>query len=182
MFLPTSREEIKRLSWKKLDIIIVTGDTYLDSPYIGAAVIGKVLFAAGYKVGIIAQPDLNSEIDITRLGEPAIFWGITAGSVDSMVANYTALKKKRRKDDFTPGGENTKRPNRATIVYCNLIKKYFKNTKPLVLGGIEASLRRITHYDYWDDKIRKSILFDSKADILIYGMGEKSVLELAEKL
>jgi len=112
MFLPTSREEIKRLSWKKLDIIIVTGDTYLDSPYIGAAVIGKVLFAAGYKVGIIAQPDLNSEIDITRLGEPAIFWGITAGSVDSMVANYTALKKKRRKDDFTPGGENTKRPNR----------------------------------------------------------------------
>jgi uncharacterized radical SAM protein YgiQ len=182
MFLPTSREEMKRLFWEKLDIIIVTGDTYLDSPYIGAAVIGKVLFAAGYKVGIIAQPDINSELDITRLGEPTLFWGITAGSVDSMVANYTALKKKRRKDDFTPGGENTKRPDRATIVYCNLIKKYFKNTKPLVLGGIEASLRRIAHYDYWDDKIRKSILFDSKADILIYGMGEKSVLELAKKL
>jgi uncharacterized radical SAM protein YgiQ len=182
MFLPTSREEMKRLSWDRLDAILVTGDTYLDSPYIGAAVIGKVLFAAGYKVGIIAQPDINSELDITRLGEPAIFWGITAGSVDSMVANYTALKKKRRKDDFTPGGENTKRPDRATIVYCNLIKKYFKNTKPLVLGGIEASLRRIAHYDYWDDKIRKSILFDSKADVLIYGMGEKSVLELAKKL
>lgn len=182
MFLPTSREEMKRLSWEKLDIIIVTGDTYLDSPYIGAAVIGKVLFAAGYKVGIIAQPDINSELDITRLGEPTLFWGITAGSVDSMVANYTALKKKRRKDDFTPGGENTKRPDRATIVYCNLIKKYFKNTKPLVLGGIEASLRRIAHYDYWDDKIRKSILFDSKADILIYGMGEDSILELADKL
>ena len=182
MFLPTSREEMKRLGWNKLDIIIVTGDTYLDSPYIGAAVIGKVLFAAGYKVGIIAQPDINSELDITRLGEPTLFWGITAGSVDSMVANYTALKKKRRKDDFTPGGENTKRPDRATIVYCNLIKKYFKNTKPLVLGGIEASLRRIAHYDYWDDKIRKSILFDSKADILIYGMGEDSILELADKL
>lgn len=182
MFLPTSREEMKRLSWDRLDVILVTGDTYLDSPYIGAAVIGKVLFAAGYKVGIIAQPDLNSELDITRLGEPTLFWGITAGSVDSMVANYTALKKKRKKDDFTPGGKNVKRPDRATIVYCNLIKKYFKNTKPLVLGGIEASLRRIAHYDYWDDKIRKSILFDSKADILIYGMGEKSVLELAEKL
>lgn len=182
MFLPTSREEMKRLSWDRLDVILVTGDTYLDSPYIGAAVIGKVLFAAGYKVGIIAQPDINSELDITRLGEPTLFWGITAGSVDSMVANYTALKKKRRKDDFTPGGENTKRPDRATIVYCNLIKKYFKNTKPLVLGGIEASLRRIAHYDYWDDKIRKSILFDSKADLLIYGMGEDSILELADKL
>ncbi len=105
MFLPTRREEMKRLFWEKLDIIIVTGDTYLDSPYIGAAVIGKVLFAAGYKVGIIAQPDINSELDITRLGEPTIFWGITAGSVDSMVANYTALKKKRKKDDFTPGGK-----------------------------------------------------------------------------
>ncbi len=182
MFLPTSREEMKRLSWDRLDVILVTGDTYLDSPYIGAAVIGKVLFAVGYKIGIIAQPDINSELDITRLGEPTLFWGITAGSVDSMVANYTALKKKRRKDDFTPGGENTKRPDRATIVYCNLIKKYFKNTKPLVLGGIEASLRRIAHYDYWDDKIRKSILFDSKADILIYGMGEDSILELADKL
>jgi uncharacterized radical SAM protein YgiQ len=182
MFLPTSREEMKRLFWEKLDIIIVTGDTYLDSPYIGAAVIGKVLFAAGYKVGIIAQPDINSELDITRLGEPTLFWGITAGSVDSMVANYTALKKKRRKDDFTPGGENTKRPDRATIVYCNLIKKYFKNTKPIVLGGVEASLRRIAHYDYWDDKIRKSILFDSKADLLIYGMAEDSILELADKL
>jgi uncharacterized radical SAM protein YgiQ len=182
MFLPTSREEMKRLSWDRLDVILVTGDTYLDSPYIGAAVIGKVLFAAGYKVGIIAQPDLNSELDITRLGEPTLFWGITAGSVDSMVANYTALKKKRRKDDFTPGGENTKRPDRATIVYCNLIKKYFKNTKPIVLGGVEASLRRITHYDYWDDKIRKSILFDSKADLLIYGMAEDSILELADKL
>ena len=182
MFLPTSREEMKRLSWDRLDVILVIGDTYIDSPYIGAAVIGKVLFAAGYKVGIIAQPDINSELDITRLGEPTLFWGITAGSVDSMVANYTALKKKRKKDDFTPGGKNVKRPDRATIVYCNLIKKYFKNTKPLVLGGIEASLRRITHYDYWDDKIRKSILFDSKADILIYGMGEDSILELADKL
>lgn len=182
MFLPTTREEMKKLFWDKLDVIIVTGDTYIDSPYIGAAVIGKVLQAAGYKVGIIAQPDTESEKDITRLGEPALFWGVTAGSVDSMVANYTALKKKRRKDDFTPGGKNTKRPDRATIVYSNLIRKYFKNTQPIVLGGIEASLRRITHYDYWDDIIRRAILFDAKADILVYGMGEKSVLKLARNL
>lgn len=182
MFLPTTKEEMKKLSWDRLDIIIVTGDTYIDSPYIGAAVIGKVLYAAGYKVGIIAQPDINSKIDIARLGEPVLFWGVTAGSVDSMVANYTALKKRRKKDDFTPGGKNTKRPDRAAIVYSNLIRKYFKNTKPIVLGGIEASLRRIAHYDYWDDKIRRAILFDAKADILVYGMGEKSVLKLAHNL
>ncbi len=182
MFLPTTREEMKKLSWDRPDVIIVTGDTYIDSPYIGAAVIGRMLQAAGYKVGIIAQPDTESEIDISRLGEPALFWGVTAGSVDSMVANYTALKKRRRKDDFTPGGKNSKRPDRATIVYSNLIRKYFKNTKPIVLGGIEASLRRIAHYDYWDDKIRRAILFDAKADILVYGMGEKSVLKLAHNL
>lgn len=182
MFLPTTREEMKKLSWDRLDVIIVTGDTYIDTPYIGAAVIGRVLHAAGYKVGIIAQPNTESEKDITRLGGPALFWGVTAGSVDSMVANYTALKKRRRKDDFTPGGKNTKRPDRATIVYSNLIRKYFKNTKPIVLGGIEASLRRIAHYDYWDDKIRRAILFDAKADILVYGMGEKSVLKLARNL
>jgi uncharacterized radical SAM protein YgiQ len=182
MFLSTTRGEMKKLSWDKLDVIIVTGDTYIDSPYIGAAVIGKALQAVGYKVGIIAQPNTESEIDIGRLGEPALFWGVTAGSVDSMVANYTALKKRRRKDDFTPGGKNTKRPDRATIVYSNLIRKYFKNTKPIVLGGIEASLRRIAHYDYWDDRIRRAILFDAKADILVYGMGEKSVLKLAHSL
>lgn len=182
MFLPTTREEMKKLSWDRLDVIIVIGDTYVDSPYIGAAVIGRVLQAAGYKVGIIAQPDINSKIDISRLGEPALFWGVTAGSVDSMVANYTALKKRRRKDDFTPGGKNSKRPDRATIVYSNLIRKYFKNTKPIVLGGIEASLRRIAHYDYWDDKVRRAILFDAKVDILVYGMGEKSVLKLANNL
>src|SRR4030043_1546556 len=182
MFLPTTREEMKELSWDGLDIIMVTGDTYIDSPYIGAAVIGKVLQAAGYKVGIIAQPDTESEKDITRLGEPALFWGVTAGSVDSMVANYTALKKRRSKNNFTPGGKNTKRPDRAAIVYSNLIRKYFKNTKPIVLGGIEASLRRIAHYDYWDDKIRRAILFDAKADILVYCMGEQSVLKLARNL
>lgn len=182
MFLPTTLEEMKKIGWQCLDIILVTGDTYIDSPHIGVAVIGHVLAGAGYRVGIIAQPDAKNGEDITRLGEPRLFWGVTAGSVDSMVANYTALKKRRHSDDFTPGGENTRRPDRATIAYANLIRRHFKNTKPLVLGGIEASLRRTAHYDYWDNAVRRSLLFDSKADILVYGMGEKAVLEIARRL
>ncbi len=182
MFIPTTKEEIKKLGWNELDIILISGDTYIDSSYNGAAIIGKLLMKYGYKVGIIAQPDVKSDIDITRLGEPKLFWGVTSGCVDSMVANFTATKKRRRSDDFTPGGLNTKRPDRAVIVYSNLIRQYFKKTKPIVLGGVEASLRRIAHYDYWDDKIRKPILLDAKADYLVYGMGEKPVLELAEKL
>ena len=182
MFLPTTKKELEILGWKKLEIILITGDAYIDSPFSGVSVIGKVLLNAGYKVGIIGQPDINSEKDIMRLGEPDLFWGVTGGCVDSMIANYTALKKFRKSDDFTPGGKNTKRPDRAVIVYSNLIRKYFKNTVPIVLGGIEASLRRIAHYDYWQDTIRRSILFDAKADYLIYGMGEKTVVELAEVL
>jgi uncharacterized radical SAM protein YgiQ len=182
MFLPTTKSELYELGWKKLDIIIVSGDTYIDSSYSGAAVIGKVLANAGYKVGIIAQPDLKNDKDIKRLGEPELFWGVTSGCVDSMVSNFTASKKRRRQDDFTPGGINNRRPDRAVIAYANLIRQYFKNTKPIVIGGIEASLRRIAHYDYWDDKIRRSILFDSKADILVYGMGEKASLDIALKL
>jgi len=182
MFLPTTKEELKKLGWKKLDVIIVSGDTYIDSSYSGAAVIGKVLRSAGFKVGIIAPPDVNSNKDISRLGEPELFWGVTSGCVDSMVANFTASKKRRRQDDFTPGGINNKRPDRAVIAYSNLIRQYFKNTKPIVIGGIEASLRRIAHYDYWDDKIRRSILFDAKADILVYGMGEQATLEIAARL
>jgi len=173
---------MQAIGWDRLDIILVSGDTYIDSPYIGVAVIGNLLASAGYRVGVIAQPDITGSADIMRLGEPGLFWGITAGSIDSMVANFTASGKRRRKDDLTPGGENTKRPDRATIVYANLVRRYFKNTKPLVLGGIEASLRRIAHYDYWDDKIRKSILFDAKADILVYGLADKSILELAAKI
>ena len=149
---------------------------------VGVSIIGKVLLNAGYKVGIIAQPDIHSGKDITRLGEPRLFWGITSGCVDSMVANYTALKKRRKSDDFTPGGKNTKRPDKAVIVYSNLIRRFFKNTKPLVLGGIEASLRRAAYYDCWSSGIKRSVLFDAKADILIYGMGEKTVLELADSL
>ncbi len=182
MFIPTTTEELVKLGWKKLDVIIITGDTYIDSSYNGAAVIGQYLIIEGYKVGIIAQPDINGDHDITRLGEPALFWGVTSGSVDSMVSNYTALKKRRMQDDLTPGGWNTKRPDRALIAYSNLIRKYYKNTVPIVLGGIGASLRRIAHYDYWSDSLRRSILFDAKADILVYGMGEKSTKELAENL
>jgi len=181
-FIPSIIDEIRHLGWKDLDIILVSGDTYIDSSYIGAAVIGRILLNAGYRVGIIAQPDVKSEVDITRLGEPRLFWGVTSGSLDSMVANYTALGKRRKNDDLTPGGLNTKRPDRAVIAYANLIRRYFKQTVPIVLGGIEASLRRISHYDAWSDSVRRSILFDAKADILVYGMGEKSVLQLAEKL
>jgi uncharacterized radical SAM protein YgiQ len=179
MFFPTTHDELKKFGWKDLDVILITGDTYIDSPYIGIAIIANLLFKNGYKVGVIAQPDIASD-DIARLGEPRLFWGVSAGSVDSMVANYTPLKKFRKSDDFTPGGLNTKRPDRASMTYTNLIRKYFKNTKPIVLGGIEASLRRIPHYDFWDDKLRRSLLFDAKADIIVYGMGEKTILELAE--
>ncbi len=180
MFLATTKEEMKNFGWNSLDIILVSGDTYIDSSYNGTAVIGKWLLKHGFKVGIIAQPDITSPDDITRLGAPELFWGVSAGCVDSMVANYTATKKRRKSDDFTPGGINNRRPDRATISYTNLIKRYFKDKKaPVVLGGIEASLRRIVHYDFWSDKLRKPILFDAKADILSYGMGEKSMLELA---
>ena len=179
-FLPTTRDELRELGWDQLDVILVSGDSYIDSPLIGIAIIGRYLATRGYRVGIIAQPELSSERDIMRLGEPKLFWGVSGGSVDSMVANYTASKKKRRSDDFTPGGINNRRPDRAVIVYSNLIRKYFKNTKPIVLGGIEASLRRVAHYDYWSDNIRKSILFDAKADALVYGMGESTILQLAD--
>ncbi len=179
MYLPATKKELKQLGWEKPDIILITGDVYIDSPNIGIAVIGNVLVNAGFKVGIISQPDVNND-EITKLGEPELFWGVSAGCMDSMISNYTATKKKRQKDDLTPGGINNRRPDRACIAYSNLIKKHFKNTRPIVLGGLEASLRRAAHYDFWGNKIRRSVLFDAKADILVYGMGEKSILELAE--
>ena len=184
-FLPTTLEETKLLGWDDLEIILVSGDSYIDSPQIGVAVIGRVLAQAGYRVGIIAQPDVQNPGDIARLGEPTLFWGVTAGSVDSLVANYTASRKKRRTDDYTPGGINNRRPDRASIVYTNLIRRFSKQANPnkpaapIVLGGIEASLRRIAHYDFWSDRVRGSLLFDAKADYLLYGMAERSVVELA---
>ena len=182
MFLPTTSEELRNLGWGKLDVILITGDSYVDSPFVGVSVIGQWLLKAGYRVGIIAQPDAVSGRDITRLGEPALFWGVTGGCIDSMVANRTASGKRRREDDFTAGGINLRRPDRAVIIYANMIRRWFKETKPIVLGGVEASLRRIAHYDVWSQSVRRSILIDAKADLLVYGMGEKTVLELAARL
>jgi uncharacterized radical SAM protein YgiQ len=178
-FLPVTPEEVAARGWDRLDVILVSGDSYIDSPFIGTAVIGRVLEAAGYRVGIIAQPVIDSPTDITRLGEPRLFWGVTGGSVDSMVANTSANRWRRKNDDYTPGGLNNRRPDRAVITYTNLIRRYFKSTCPIVLGGIEASLRRVAHYDFWSDAVRRSILFDAKADYLLYGMAEGSVLALA---
>ncbi|APV44052.1 putative radical SAM protein YgiQ [Dehalogenimonas formicexedens] len=182
MFLPTTKQEIDSLGWDRPDIVLVTGDSYIDSPFVGISVIGKMLAKAGFRVGVIAQPDIHSPADITRLGEPRLFWGVTGGCIDSMIANYTSLKKKRKSDDYTPGCQNTRRPDRASIVYTNLIRQHFKKTVPIVLGGLEASLRRVAHYDYWDDRVRGSILFDAKADYLLYGMAEKAAVELAVAL
>jgi len=181
-FLVTTREEMDRRGWKQLDVVLISGDAYIDSPFIGTSVVGRMLEKMGYKVGIIGQPDIESADDIGRLGEPRLFWGVSGGSIDSMVSNYTATKKFRNSDDYTPGGKNDKRPDRAVLVYSNLIRRFYKNTVPIVLGGIEASLRRVTHYDYWSNKLRKPILFDSKADILVYGMGEIALKELVTAL
>jgi uncharacterized radical SAM protein YgiQ len=182
VFLPATPEELRELGWNRLDVILITGDSYLDSPFVGVSVIGQWLLRAGYRVGIIAQPDIASETDITRLGEPTLFWGVTGGCIDSMVANRTASGKRRREDDFTAGGINCRRPDRAVIAYANLIRRYFKATKPIVLGGVEASLRRVAHYDVWSNRVRRSVLIDAKADLLVYGMGERTVLELAARL
>jgi uncharacterized radical SAM protein YgiQ len=182
VFLPATPEEVRDFGWEKLDVILVTGDSYLDSPFVGVALIGKTLLAAGYRVGIIPQPDTASGADIARLGEPLLFWGVTGGCVDSMVANYTASGRRRREDDFTAGSVNRLRPDRATIVYSNLIRRHFKKTKPIVLGGVEASLRRIAHYDVWSNRVRRSVLFDAKADWIAYGMAEKTVVALAGRL
>jgi uncharacterized radical SAM protein YgiQ len=182
MFLPCTPSEIERLGWEAPDVILVSGDAYVDSPFSGIALVGRVLTAAGFRVAIIAQPDIASHDDIRRLGQPRLFWGVSSGCVDSMVANYTATCKKRRQDDFTPGGENTARPDRAVIAYCNLIRAAFKPCKPIVIGGIEASLRRIAHYDFWSDTVRRPLLFDAKADILVYGMAERTIASLARAL
>lgn len=171
---------MKTRGWDAADVILVSGDAYIDSPFSGTAVIARVLESRGFRVAVIAQPAVDAHDDIRRLGEPKLFWGISGGCVDSMVANYTATGKKRRSDDFTPGGLNNARPDRAVIAYCNLIRAAFKPCKPLVIGGIEASLRRIAHYDFWSERVRRPILFDAKADILCYGMAERSMIALAE--
>lgn len=181
MFIPTTQSEVRERGWDALDVILVSGDTYIDSPYNGTALIGHWLIDHGFRVGIICQPRIDVGDDITRLGSPLLYWSVSSGCVDSMVANYVPSGKFRKDDDFTPGGRNDRRPDRACIAYSNLIRRNFKNAT-IVLGGVEASLRRIAHYDCWSDSLRRSVLFDAKADAVTYGMSELSNLEIATKM
>jgi len=180
-FLPISQADLCSRGLAELDVIIVTGDAYVDHPAYGAAVIGRVLEAEGFTVGIISQPGWHDTKDFLRLGRPRLFFGVTSGNVDSMVANYSAGKRRRKLDDFSPGGRAGLRPDRAVTVYANRLREAFPGV-PLVLGGIEASMRRLAHYDYWDNKVRRSVLVDSRGDILVYGMGEGQIVEIARKL
>lgn len=180
-FLPMSREEMDLLGWDSCDIIIVTGDAYVDHPSFGMAIIGRLLEAQGFRVGIISQPDWQSKDDFMKLGEPNLFFGIAAGNMDSMINRYTADRKIRSDDAYTAGGLAGKRPDRASLVYSQRCKEAYKHV-PVVLGGIEASLRRIAHYDYWSDKVRRSILMDATADILLYGNAERAIVEVAQRL
>jgi uncharacterized radical SAM protein YgiQ len=180
-FLPMSRAEMERLGWDSCDIIIVSGDAYVDHPSFGMAVIGRVLEAQGFRVGIIAQPDWQSAEPFKALGKPNLFFGVTAGNMDSMINRYTADRKIRSDDAYTPGDIGGKRPDRAAIVYSQRCREAFKDA-PIVLGGIEGSLRRIAHYDYWSDKVRRSIVVDSKCDILLYGNAERAIVEIAHRL
>lgn len=180
-FIPLSGTDAKKRGWDTLDIIIITGDAYVDHPSYGAAVISRVLENAGYRVGIIAQPDWRSTDDFKRLGRPQLFFGITSGNVDSMVAHYTANKRPRNEDSYSPGGESGLRPDRAVTVYANRVREVFGDV-PIVLGGLEASMRRLAHYDYWGNSVRRSLLLDARGDILVYGMGETQILEIARRL
>lgn len=181
MFLPVCKKEMDQRGWDSCDFIMVTGDAYIDHPSFGAAVISRVLESAGYRVGIIAQPDWNSCRDFTVLGKPTCAFLVTSGNMDSMVNHYTAAKKVRKKDVYSPGSERGHRPDRAVIVYTSRIRQAYKGI-PVILGGIEASLRRLGHYDYWSNKVRRSILLDSKANMIVYGMGELTIRRLAEEL
>jgi uncharacterized radical SAM protein YgiQ len=180
-FLPTTREEMDALDWDSCDIIIVTGDAYVDHPSFGMAVIGRVLEAQGFRVGIIAQPDWQSAADFTRLGPPNLYFGVAAGNMDSMINRYTADRRIRHDDAYTPGNVGGKRPDRAVIVYAQRCREAYRET-PIVIGSIEASLRRIAHFDYWSEKVRRSILLDAKADILLYGNAERAIVELSHRL
>jgi uncharacterized radical SAM protein YgiQ len=180
-FLPMSRTEMDALGWDSCDIVVVTGDAYVDHPSFGMAVIGRVLEAQGFRVGVIAQPDWSSAEPFRALGRPNLFYGVAAGNMDSMINRYTADRKVRSDDAYTPGGGGGKRPDRATLVYTQRCREAYADV-PVVIGGIEASLRRIAHYDYWQDKVRRSILVDSKADLLLYGNAERAVVEVAHRL
>ena len=180
-FLPINQGEVKNLGWEQVDFVYVTGDAYVDHPSFGAAIITRVLESQGYKVAVLSQPNYYSTTDFNRFGRPRLGYIVTSGNIDSMVAHYTAAKKKRSDDAYTAGGKAGKRPDRAVIVYCNKIRELYPDI-PIIIGGLEASLRRFAHYDYWDDEIRPSILIDSKADLLSFGMGEKQTIEIAKRL
>ena len=180
-FLPTSRAEMEALGWDSCDVILVTGDAYIDHPSFGMSVIGRVLEAQGFRVGIIAQPDWHSAEGFKVLGKPNLFWGVTAGNMDSMINRYTAERKIRSDDAYTPGNVAGRRPDRAATVYCQRCREAFKDV-PILLGGIEGSLRRIAHYDYWSDTVRRSIVVDSKCDLLLYGNAERALIEIAHRI
>lgn len=180
-FLPTSRAEMESLGWDACDIIIVTGDAYVDHPSFGMAVIGRVLEAQGFRVGIIAQPDWTSPEAFMALGRPNLFFGVTGGNMDSMVNRYTSDRKPRSNDAYTPSGEAERRPDRAVVVYSQRCREAYREV-PIILGGIEASLRRVSHYDYWSDKVRRSVLLDAKADLLVYGNAERQIVEIAHRV
>src|SRR5690349_22262706 len=180
-FLPMSREEMDLLGWDQCDVILVTGDAYVDHPSFGMAIVGRVLEAQGFRVGIIAQPDWRSTADFEKLGAPSLFFGITAGNMDSMVNRYTADKRVRSDDAYTPAGAGGQRPDRSVIVYAQRVREAFADT-PIVIGGIEASLRRIAHFDYWQEKVRRSILLDARADLLVFGNGERQIVEIAHRI
>src|SRR5689334_1049358 len=180
-FLPMSRTEMTALGWDACDIVLVTGDAYVDHPSFGMAIIGRLLEAQGFRVGIIAQPDWHSAEPFKALGKPKLFFGVTGGNMDSMVNRYTADRRLRHDDAYTAGGEGGKRPDRCTIVYAQRCREAFKDV-PIVLGGIEASLRRIAHFDYWSEKVRRSVLADAKADVLLYGNAERAVVDVAHRI
>ena len=180
-FLPTTREEMRARAWDELDVLIVTGDAYVDHPAFGPVLVARFLAGRGLRVGIVAQPRWTTPEDVARMGRPRLFVGVSAGNLDSMLNKLTAQKKVRSEDQYSPGGRTNMRPNRATLVYANLCRQAFPGL-PVVIGGIEASLRRIAHYDYWSDSVRRSILLDSKADLLVFGMGELAAWEIARRL
>lgn len=180
-FLPISKKDMDARGWTQCDFVYIIGDAYVDHPSFGHAIISRVLEDAGYKVGILSQPDWRDPASVTALGEPRLGFLVSGGNMDSMVNHYSVSKKRRQTDAFTPGGVMGKRPDYAVTVYCNLIRRTYKKT-PIIIGGIEASLRRLAHYDYWSDKLRRSILLDSQADLLLYGMGERSIVEVADAL
>ncbi len=181
-WLPITKEEVKKRNWDQLDIILITGDAYIDHPSFGIAIIGRVLENKGYKVAVIPQPNWRDDLrDFKKLGQPKLFFGVTSGNMDSMVNHYTANKRLRSNDAYTPGDKHGQRPDYAAYVYSKILKELYSET-PVIIGGIEASMRRLAHYDYWSDKLKPSILFESNADMIVYGMGEKAIIEIAKKL